>query len=76
MTENVQSNAPISLSAQIESDADKISRKKTANSKQAINQLPSELLSRIFAVGDGEQRSKRLQNCRYNGFQDLAVVSP
>ncbi|KAF8604075.1 hypothetical protein BDV93DRAFT_522884 [Ceratobasidium sp. AG-I] len=43
------------------------------NAKQPINSLPSELLSRIFAVGDEEQRSERLKNTRYSGLQDIAI---
>lgn len=45
------------------------------NAKQPINRLPPELLSRIFAIGDEEQRSKRLEAARYSGFQDLVIVS-
>lgn len=49
--------------------------RKTENDKQPINRLPSELLSRIFAIGDEDQRYKRIRNYVYRGFQDLAVVS-
>ncbi|KAF8604072.1 hypothetical protein BDV93DRAFT_522880 [Ceratobasidium sp. AG-I] len=52
---------------------DDILIEKANNSKISINRLPPELLSQIFAIGDGEQRSKRLGNERYYGIQDIAV---
>lgn len=52
-----------------------MSTKRTENSKQAINKLPPELLSRIFAIGDKEKRSQRILYQGYCGIQDLALVS-
>ncbi|KAF8601737.1 hypothetical protein BDV93DRAFT_226727 [Ceratobasidium sp. AG-I] len=62
----------ISASSSTETDSD-IARKKSENSKQTINKLPPELLTRIFAIGDEEKRNKRLHYHRYYGFQDLAI---
>lgn len=75
MAKNGRPDVPKYTSSRIEYNPDDISRKRAQNGKQAINRLPPELLSRIFAVGDEEQRNKRVQNARYYGFQDLAVVS-
>ncbi|KAG8704496.1 hypothetical protein FRC09_003494 [Ceratobasidium sp. 395] len=44
---------------------------KLQNSKRCINKLPSELLLRIFRVGDEEQRAMRNAGEPYYGFQDL-----
>ncbi|KAG9088998.1 hypothetical protein FS749_001702 [Ceratobasidium sp. UAMH 11750] len=38
-----------------------------------INKLPPELLLRIFALGDEEQRAKRKEGAPYYGFQDLVT---
>lgn len=64
-----------SQTSEVAWSSDNILEKKARNSKQPINRLPPELLSRIFAVGDEEQRSKRARDEKYYGFQDLAVVS-
>ncbi|KAG8680840.1 hypothetical protein FRC08_016008 [Ceratobasidium sp. 394] len=50
-----------------------VSRSKTYNSKLRINKLPSELLARIFVLGDEEKRAARNQGWPYRGLQDLAV---
>lgn len=75
MNEIDQRHVPGSALSKMDFDPDTIFRKKAENGKQAINRLPPELLSRIFTVGDEEQRSNRMNNAqRYYGFQDLVVV--
>lgn len=75
MTDSGQANTSVSMPAQIGFNLDDITKKKVENSNQAVNRLPPELLSRIFAIGDGEIRNKRVHYHRYYGFQDLAIVS-
>ncbi|KAG8704057.1 hypothetical protein FRC09_003794 [Ceratobasidium sp. 395] len=50
-----------------------VSGLKLQNSERFINKLPSELLLRIFGVGDEEQRAKRDAREAYDGFQDLVT---
>ncbi|KAG8781829.1 hypothetical protein FRC12_021477 [Ceratobasidium sp. 428] len=50
-----------------------VSGLKLRNSERSINRLPSELLLRIFEVGDEEQRATRNEGEPYYGFQDLVT---
>jgi hypothetical protein len=65
----------IALALPIISPEPEILSMRLKNRDKPINNLPPELLSRIFAVGDDEERGKRQQGLPYFGFQDLAVVS-
>lgn len=76
MTNRKRLGKPKATSQQILSRKKNRAKKKQGeNAKQPINRLPPELLARIFLIGDEEQRSKRLENARYSGFQELTVVS-
>lgn len=75
MSNRSHSSQPKSRSRRNKSKQGKGSGGRAENDKQPINRLPPELLFRIFAVGDEEQRSKRLWNTRYSGFQDLTIAS-
>ncbi|KAG8732103.1 hypothetical protein FRC11_000731, partial [Ceratobasidium sp. 423] len=44
-----------------------------STSMQATNELPVEVLSRIFVLGEGMQRGPRAIGLPYVGFQDLVV---
>ncbi|CAE6447691.1 unnamed protein product [Rhizoctonia solani] len=44
-----------------------------STSMQTINELPVEVLSRIFVLGEGVQRGPRAIGLPYVGFQDLVV---
>lgn len=51
-----------------------LSLRRVYNNELPINKLPPELLSRIFAIGDEEQRGKRLYDEPYYGMQDVVIV--
>ncbi|KAF8601724.1 hypothetical protein BDV93DRAFT_524485 [Ceratobasidium sp. AG-I] len=75
MTETTRLNGASWLTPNIVLRSNDIIERRTKNNKQMANRLPPEILSRIFAIGDEDQRNARIYDQAYYGFQDLAVVS-